>query len=327
MKRREFITLLGGAAATSIACPPVPSRAQPHPKMLRVGFVGMQLRESPFYEAFLERMAELGYQEGWNFTFEYIQAPNVDGYEKSYRELAARKLDVFLAVGNEPALVAARSAAEGGPIAFLAIDFDPMAKGYVANLSRPGGNITGIFVRQLELAAKRVEIAREVFPRAIAIGIAFDTVSREQRDASVAAARRLGLEPRLIEVRGQQDYDGAFGTMDGVPGQPLILPAGPMFLRDREAIAQVLLERRIPSIAAFRENTEAGALISSGFDLIGLFRDIAGYVHQIARGAKPSETPIEQSLRFHMAVNLKTAASLGVSLSDSFVARANEVRE
>ena len=100
-----------------------------------------------------------------------------------------------------------------------------------------------------------------------------------------------------------------------------------MFLRDRGTIAQVLLERRIPSFAAFRENTEAGALISYGFDLIGLFRDIAGYVNQIARGAKPSEMPIEQSLRFHMAVNLKTAASLGVSLSDSFVARANEVRE
>ena len=115
--------------------------------------------------------------------------------------------------------------------------------------------------------------------------------------------------------------------MSATPGQPIILPAGPMFLRDRQAIAQALLVRRIPSVTAFRENTEAGALISYGFDLIGLFRDIAGYVHQIARGAKPSETPIEQSSRFHLAVNLKTAASLGISLSDTFVARANEVRE
>jgi putative ABC transport system substrate-binding protein len=110
-------------------------------------------------------------------------------------------------------------------------------------------------------------------------------------------------------------------------GQPIILPAGPMFLRDREAIAQALLRRRIPSIAAFRENTEAGALISYGFDLMGLFQDIAGYVHQIARGAKPSEMPIEQSQRFHTAVNLKTAASPGISLPDAFVARANEVIE
>ena len=104
--------------------------------------------------------------------------------------------------------------------------------------------------------------------------------------------------------------------MDDARGQPIILPAGPIFLRDRAVIAQALLERRIPSIAAFRENLEAGALISYGFDLMGLFYDIASYVHQIARGAKPSDMPIEQSPRFYMAVNLKTAASLGVSLSD-----------
>jgi putative ABC transport system substrate-binding protein len=118
--------------------------------MLRVGFVGMQPRASPLYSNFLKRMAELGYQEGRNFTFDYIQTPNIEGYEKHYRELAARKVDVFLAVGNEPALRAALSAADGRPIAFLAVDFDPLAKGYVASLSHPGGNVTGIFVRQLE---------------------------------------------------------------------------------------------------------------------------------------------------------------------------------
>ena len=136
-------------------------------------------------------MTELGYQEGRNFTFEYIQTPNIDGYEKGYRELAGRKVDVFLAVGNERALLAARAAAEGGPIAFLAINFDPLAKGYVASLSQPGGNVTGIFAHQLELAAKRVEIAREAFPSANVVGIVFDTVSREQRDAAVDAARKL----------------------------------------------------------------------------------------------------------------------------------------
>jgi putative ABC transport system substrate-binding protein len=323
IRRRDFITLLGGAAA---AWPPA-VRAELQPKMLRVGFVGIQPRESPFYTNFLRRMAEFGYQEGRNFAFEYIQTPDIEGYEKNYRELATRKVDVFLAVGNERALRAALSAADGKPIAFLAIDFDPLAKGYVANLSRPGGNVTGIFVRQLELAAKRVEIAREAFPRATVVGIAFDTVSREQRDAAAEAARKLGLEPRIIEVKGQGDYAGAFSAMDDARGQPIILPAGPMFFRDRDTIAQALLERRIPSIAAFRENTEAGALMSYGFDLMGLFYDIASYVHRIAGGAKPSDMPIEQSPRFYMAVNLKTAASLGVSLSDVFVARANEVRE
>ena len=222
-------------------------------------------------------MAELGYH-GRNLTFDYIQTPDIEGYEKNYRELAARKVDVFLAVGNERALRAALSAADGKPIAFLAIDFDPLAKGYVANLSRPGGNVTGIFVRQLELAAKRVEIVREAFPRATVVGIAFDMVSQEQGDTAAEAARKLGLEPRMIEVKGEQGYAGAFGAMDDARGQPIILPASPIFFRDRAAIAQALLERRIPSIAAFRENMEAGALISYGFDLMGLFYDIASYV-------------------------------------------------
>ena len=112
----------------------------------------------------------------------------------------------------------------------------------MASLSRPGGNVTGIFVRQLELAAKRVEIAREAFPRATIVGIAFDRVSPEQRDAAAEAARKLGLEPRMIEVKGEQDYGGVFDAMDDARGQPVILPSGPIFLRDRAAIAQALLE-------------------------------------------------------------------------------------
>jgi len=133
MRRREFISLLAGAAAWPLA-----ARAQ-QPAVLRVGFVGAQPRESPLYANFLRRMAELGYQEGRNFAFEYIQTPDIESYEKNYRELARRKIDVFLAVGNERALRAALAVADGRPIAFLAIDFDPLAKGYVANLSRPGG--------------------------------------------------------------------------------------------------------------------------------------------------------------------------------------------
>jgi len=321
VKRREFIALLGGAASWPLA-----ARGQQR-KMLRVGFVGMQPRAASHYANFLKRMAEFGYEEGRNFTFDYIQTRDVKGYERNYRELAGHNIDVFLAVGSEPALRAALSAAEGRPIAFLAVDFDPLARGYVTNLSRPGGNVTGIFVRQVELAAKRVEIAREAFPSATVVGIVFDSTSREQGDAASEGARKLGLEPRWIEVKGEQGYASAFAAMDDVPAQPIILPAGPLFLRDRAAIAQVLLERRIPSIVAFRENMEAGALISYGFDQMGLFYDIASYVHQIAQGAKPADMPIEQSPRFYMAINLKTAASLDISLSDAFIARANEVIE
>src|SRR5437660_11786954 len=190
MNRRDFITLLGWGAATW----PIAAGAQQQPKMLRVGFVGMQPREAPHYANFLKRMAELGYQEGRNFTFDYIQTPNVEGYEKNYRELATRKVDVFLAVGNEPALRAALLAAEGKPIAFLAIDFDPLARGYVAGLSRPGGNVTGIFVRQVELAAKRIEIAREALPHASVVGIACERESTEQRYAAAESSRTRCLK-------------------------------------------------------------------------------------------------------------------------------------
>ena len=246
--RRQFITLLGGAAATW----PLAVRAQQQPKMLRVGFVGMQPREFPLYTTFLKRMAELGYQEGRNFTFDYIQTPDIEGYDRNYRELATRKVDVFLAVGNEPALRAALSAADGKPIAFLAVDFDPLAKGYVANLSRPGGNVTGIFVRQLELAAKRVEITREAFPHATVVGIAFDTVSREQRDAAAEAAGKLGFEPRMIEVKGAQGYGRAFGVMDDAPGSRSFCR------RARCSCATARPSRRHCSSAAFRRSPHSG---------------------------------------------------------------------
>jgi putative tryptophan/tyrosine transport system substrate-binding protein len=264
---------------------------------------------------------------GRNFTFDYIQTPNVEGYEKNYRELAARKVDVFLAVGNEPALRAALSAADGKPIAFLAIDFDPLAKGYVANLSHPGGNVTGIFVRETELAAKRVEIAREAFPRATLVGIAFDTLSHEQGEAAAEAARKLGLEPRMVEVKGEHGYAGAFGAMDNARGQPIILPAGGMFLRDRAAIAQALLEHRIPSIAAFRENMEAGAQSATASISLDCF--MTSRVMSSGLQRVPSRPTCRSSNRraFTWGSISRRRASIGVSLSDVFIARANEVRE
>ena len=162
MRRREFITLLGSAAAW----PRVVYAQQP--KAFRVGYVGVQPRDSPLYKSFLTRMAELVYREGHNLTFEYLQTHDIAGYEPAYRELAARNVDLFLAVGSESALRAAQAAAGSLPIAFLAVDFDPTTKGYIASLKRPASNVTGILVQQLELAAKRVELLREVLPNATA---------------------------------------------------------------------------------------------------------------------------------------------------------------
>jgi ABC-type uncharacterized transport system substrate-binding protein len=307
---------------------PIVARAQQTARVLRVGFVGAQPRDAAIYVAFRRRMAELGYREDRYFIFEYIQTPSIDAYDESFRELAARKPDIIMAAGNEPALRAARAAAGALPIVFLAIDFDPVERGYVASLVRPGGNITGIFVHPLELAAKRVELLREALPHARHLGLIGDASSRDQVEAAAVAARSLGFEARRIEVTGQPpDYAAAFAQMADAPGEPIAIPAGPIFLRDRATIGRMLLERRIPSISAFQEIVEAGAVMSYGIDLVGLFRDVAGVVDQIAKGANPAELPIVQASRFHLAVNLRSATALGLTLPLAFTARADEVIE
>jgi putative ABC transport system substrate-binding protein len=322
MRRRQFIALLGAAAAA------LPFAARAEPKMLRVGYSGMLPRGAPHYLAFERRMAELGYQEGRNFAFEFIQAPGIEGYELTYRELAARQVDIFLAAGNEPALRAAREAAGTRPIVFIAIDFDPVEKGLIASLSRPGSNMAGIFVSQLELAGKRIEILRDALPGARRVGLLWDASSRDQATAASPIAARLGFEPHPLEVVGEPpDYAAALLPLSGSPGEPVALPASPLFLRDRAIIARLLIERRTPSICAFREVMEAGALISYGVNLVDLFADVAALVDQVAKGAKAGDIPVGAPSHYHTAFNLKTASALGLDIAPTLLARADEVIE
>jgi ABC-type uncharacterized transport system substrate-binding protein len=323
MRRRDLITLLVGALATTSAG----ARAQ-QSKMLRVGYSGILPRGAAHYDAFEKRMAELGYHQGRNFTFEYLQATGIDGYERTYRELAARNVDIMLAAGNEPALRAARAAAGAIPIVFIALDFDPVEKGYVASLSRPGSNSTGIFVSQLELAAKRVELLREALPKARRVGLLWDGASRDQAMAATAVAGSLGFEPRLLELLGQPpNYAAALMRMDESPGEPIMIPASPLMLRDRATIARLLLERRAPSICAFREVVEAGALMSYGVNLVDVFRDVAAFVDQVAKGGKAGDLPMRAPSHFHTAFNLKTSKALGLEIPATLLARADEVIE
>jgi putative ABC transport system substrate-binding protein len=272
MRRRDLITVL---AAASLAPMPVFARAQS--KMLRVGLVVINPRTAAYIAAFEKRMAELGYEEGKNFAFEFFQAPSFEDYPSAYAELARRKVDIFVASGNEAALHATQSAAGALPIVMIAITFDPFERGYVASLARPGGNVTGLFVRQLELAAKRAELTREALPGARILGLWWDAVSRDQAEAAAAAARDLRFEPRLIEVTGQSpDYAEALGRMTDAPGEPVMIGSSPVYLRDRAAIMPLLQGKRTPAITPFREFVELGAFLSYGIDLVGLFREAAG---------------------------------------------------
>jgi putative ABC transport system substrate-binding protein len=296
--------------------------------MLRVGYVGMQPADAPIYDAFRARMRELGYRAGANFAFEYLRAANVEAYPDTYAALVALKPDIVLTAGSEPALRAAQASAGGLPIVLLAIDFDPLTRGYVPSLAHRGGNITGIFVPQLELAKKRIELARELLPRATRLGILSDASSRDQAVAAGEAARAMGLEPRLIEVTDQPpDYAAAFARMSDAPGEPMVVPASAVFLRDRAEIETIARERGVPMIAAFRENAAAGAVMSYGIDLADLFRDIADVVDHVAKGRKPADLPIAPPSHFHLALNLKAAVTLGVTVPPTLLARADEVIE
>jgi putative ABC transport system substrate-binding protein len=316
-------TLAGAAALLG-----VPGVRAQSPKVLRVGYVSLSPRGEQ-HLAFVKRMGELGYQEGVNFAFEFLHIGSIGEYPAGYRLVAARGSDVLVATGNEAALRAAADAAGNQiPVVFFALDFDPFAKGFVTSLAKPGGNVTGIFVRQIELAKKRVELTRQALPEARALWLLWDSVSRDQADAAADVASTLGFEPRLVEATGEPpNYAAALAVMTESPGAPLLIPTSPRFYRDRAALLALLLERRIPVVSAFPEHAELGALLSYGVTVTAVLRDVARYVDRIAKGAKPGDIPIEQPTHFDMTINLKTAKALGLEISPILIARADEVIE
>jgi putative ABC transport system substrate-binding protein len=324
MKRRDFITLIGGAAAWPLA-----ARAQqPGKKILRVGTVSALQQSSPQWAAFMRRMAELGYEEGKNFVFDFVPAANEEEYETGYRPLAAREPDIVLATGPEIALKSALAATRTLPIVMIAIDYDPFARGYVTNLARPSGNVTGVFFQQIELAAKRIQLVKDAFPDMSAATVFWDRLSADQWQAAQSAAATLGLRLSGIELR-EPPYDYERALREAPPDHRgmIIVATSPFFFRDRAPIADLAFRHRIASMFVFREWVEAGGLLSYGPSLIAQFVRVAEFVDRIARGAKPADLPIEQPTKFELVVNLKTARAIGIGLSTAILLRADEVIE
>ena len=325
MKRREFITLLGGAAA---AWPTAGRAQQPAKKMLRVGTVAGTQKSSPQWAAFLRRMAELGYQEGKTFTFDFVPVAREEDYETGYRTLAAREPDIVLATGVEIALKSALAATRTLPIVMIAIDYDPFARGYVTSLARPSGNVTGVFFQQIELAAKRIQLVKDTFPDVPGATMFWDRSSADQWKAAQNAAATLGLRLYGIELR-EPPYDYERALREAPPDHRgmIIVATSPFFFRDRARIADLAFRHRIASMFVFREWVEAGGLLSYGPSLIAQFVRVAEFVDRIARGAKPADLPIEQPTKFELVVNLKTARAIGIGLSTAILLRADEVIE
>jgi putative ABC transport system substrate-binding protein len=327
MKRRMFMT--GISATAGAALLPVGTAAQMPPAMLRIAATSPQPRARSFLGGFDPRMRELGYVEGQNFVVDYIDLEGrPERYPAAMRDLVERKPDIIVAFGPEDALKAAVAVTKTIPIVMAAIDYDPFALGYVTNLARPTGNITGIFLEQIELSAKRLQLVKDAFP-AIGKAIVFwDRQSADQWHATRDNAAKFGFDLTGVELR-DYPYDYAKALAQAPPDHRgfLFVTTSPLFARDRERIVQFTLLNRLPSIFVFREHADQGGLMSYGPSRNVMSRRMADYVHRIARGAKPGDLPIERPNIFELVINQRTAKSLGLEFSQAMLLRADDVIE
>jgi ABC-type uncharacterized transport system substrate-binding protein len=325
MRRRTFISLLGGAAAAW----PLAARAQ-QAKVATIGLLGTgsAAAQSQWTAAFVQRMRELGWVDGRNLTIEYRWA---EGRSERFAEFAAEfvrlKVDVIL-THNTPPVIAAKQATSVIPIVF-ATAADPVDTGLVASLARPGGNVTGLSSQTTDLASKRIELLREVVPglRQLTFLSQPDNpyVVFDMRQAE-AAARRLGLETASLEIRRAEDIAPAFEELKGRAEALYILP-DPLLFTHRLRINILALGARLPTMHSLREYVEASGLMSYGPNWSDQWRRAADYVDKILRGAKPADLPVEQPTKFDLVINLTTAKALGLTIPESFLLRVDEVIE
>ena len=318
-KRREFITLLGGAAAWPLAASAQQSGVR------TIGFLGQSTRSaaSEWTAAFVQRLRELGWTENRTITIEYRWA---EGREERFAEIAAEfarlKVDAIIASGT-PAVIASRQATSVIPIVF------PVASGLVATLARPGGNVTGLATLGADLAGKRLELLREVVPglRRLAImGNVANVFTVLELHELQGAAHTLGLEVATLEIRRAQDIAPAFEALKSRADALYVCPEG-LASTNRIRINTLALGERLPTMHGYREYVEAAGLMSYGPNFPDMFRRAADYVDKILHGAKPGDIPVEQPTKFDLIVNLTTAKALHLDIPPTLLARADQVIE
>ena len=323
MDRRAFIgTMAGGLLAAPLA-----AEAQQTGKVWRVGILATANPRS--YDPSVDELRKLGYIEGQNLALEFRSAEgNVKRLPILAAELVRAGVDVILAAGGEAPLRALRQATMTIPVVIVAIDYDPVALGYAASLAKPAGNVTGVFLQQSELTAKRIELLRVMLPKLTRLAILWDPTAVEQFKAAETASRALGLRVQSLELRNPLDeFRGAFATAAKSRADALFVLTTAVFFRERAQIAQLAVNNRLPAVFALREFADAGGLMSYGTNLPEMFRRAAIYVDRILKGAKPADLPIEQATKFELVINLKTAKALGLTIPQSLLLRADQVIE
>jgi len=327
MRRRDFLTLIGGAAAVW----PLAARAQQRGQVAHIGILETKSRElnAANLSAFQQGLRELGYVEGQNLLLEYRSA---DGRTERFPGLAAElvelKVDVIVTRGT-PAALAAKKATETIPIV-MAANGDPLGSGLVAGLAHPGGNITGLSALVLDLYPKRVELLRDMNPALTRIAGLFnpDTIiGLREWDEVTKSARSLGIAAELIEVRNRNALAPAFDAASGQRIEALLVGLETVTESNQELVVELAATHRIPTMYSEREFVDAGGLLAYGVRYPDLYYRAAAYVDKIMKGAKASDLPVQQPTKIELVINLKTAKALGLTVPQTLLVAADEVIE
>jgi putative ABC transport system substrate-binding protein len=326
MRRREFITLFGGAAAWPLAV-----RAQ-QAAMPVIGWLGSESREAEDLRIvpFRQSLKEAGYSEGQNLAIEYRLAEGqYDRLPALAADLVRRQVSVIALTGL-PAALAAKAATATIPIVFQIAD-DPVQLGLVASLGRPGGNITGVTSLHVEVVPKQLELLHELVPSATAIALLVNPANSARAESATregqVAARRLGLELHVLHASAEREFDAAFASSVQLRAGALAIPSDSLFFSRSRQLGALAFRHAIPAICPYREFPAAGGLMSYGTNNADQFRQVGIYVSRILKGEKPADLPVQQAVKLDLIINLKTAKALGLEVPMPMLMRVDEVIE
>jgi putative ABC transport system substrate-binding protein len=313
------------ALTLGLLAAPFAVEAQQVGKVYRIGFISSS-GANPIWEAFVEKLRELGYVPGQNVVIERrVGEGRIETSYAAATELLLRKIDVIW-VGGTPGAQAVKRATSTVPVVFVAVS-DPVGSGLVTSLSRPGGNITGLTHISKEVHAKRVQLLKELVPRVSRIAVLAGPSSRLTLTETQAAAQALGLQVDVVEAHGPDELEEAFSRAGRGGAQALVVLPDASFVAQGQRIAQLAATNRLPTVFETKSYVSDGGLMSYGADLIEQVRRSAIYVDRILKGVKPADLPVEQPTKFELVINLKTAKALGLTIPPSLLLRADQVLE
>jgi len=324
MRRRDLITVLGGAAAAALAPSPAPAEQS---KIPRLGY--LYAGTPPLNPAFWQAMRELGYSEGHNIETDYRWAEgNPELLPRLLAELTRLKPDVIFAEGVQ-ATVAVKKVGVATPVIFLT-HADPVEAGFVSSLGKPGGMLSGVTMIAPQLAGKRLQLLKEAVPETRRVAILVNTANpgaRSTLQQLESAARPLGLNLQILEARSVKEMEDAFTAIINAGANALYVSLDPLFYGQRPRLLDLTADSKLPAMYDVKAFVDAGGLISYGPDFASLFARVAYLIDKVLKGVRPADLPVEQPTKFELVINLKTAQALGLTVPQSLLARADEVIE